>query len=75
MARVTLRARLAVGETSMPIRSTPRLCAHCGRSLTPDQESVTLENAQTGELLLLHRACFEVAYRRADSPGHGDQRD
>lgn len=59
----------------MPIRSTPRLCAHCGESLVPDQESVTLEDAQTGEVVMLHRACFELAYRRSGSTGDGDQRD
>jgi hypothetical protein len=75
MSGVTPLAHLAVGETSMPFRSTPRLCAHCGQSLTPHQEAVTLEGSRTGEVLVLHRGCFELAYRRTDLKDDRDQRE
>jgi hypothetical protein len=48
----------------MPPRATPRLCAHCGNDLATDEERVTLEDSRTGELLLLHRACFEAQFSR-----------
>jgi hypothetical protein len=48
----------------MPPRSTPRLCAHCGNDLGADEERVVLEDARTGEQVLVHRACLEQHFGR-----------
>ncbi|HZO24925.1 MAG TPA: hypothetical protein VFH48_02915 [Chloroflexota bacterium] len=49
----------------MPPRSTPRLCGQCGNELAADEERVALEDARTGEQLLVHRSCFEQHFERA----------
>ena len=48
----------------MPPRSTPRLCAHCGNELGTDDERVVLEDARTGERLLVHRSCLVEHFER-----------
>jgi hypothetical protein len=53
----------------MPLRPTPRLCAHCGIELRPADSTVTIEDTRSGEQRLLHRVCFEVAFQPAPTEG------
>ena len=54
---------------SMAPRPTPRLCAHCGKDLEPEEGYVSLQGAQTCDPRYVHRSCFEEHYRRVDQEG------
>jgi hypothetical protein len=49
------------------------LCAHCGNALAADEERVVLEDARTGEQLLVHQSCFDTHFERAHCRGDEDR--
>jgi hypothetical protein len=57
---------------SMPLPSTPRLCAQCGHELQPTDSIVTVTETRSSDHLLLHRACYETAFIIASSENNDD---